>query len=102
MGTAEFYGDVLLHTPLRPGFEPRRLVGEGDMQVIAASWDHVGTGERPLNDHAGWAIVDRVDVADIASERAHHWVGRHGPPALRRSDRAVVAGRARGRRARAS
>jgi hypothetical protein len=78
MGTPEFFGEVLKHTSLNPGFEPRRLVGEGDMQVIAPSWDHVGTGERPLNDHAGWALVDRIDVADIASERAHGWVGRMG------------------------
>ena len=48
------------------------------MQVIVASWDHVGTGERPLDDHAGWAIVDRVDIADLASERAHDWHGALG------------------------
>lgn len=78
MGTLEFYGDVLVHTSLRPGLEPRRLVGEGDMQLIVASWDHVHTAERPQNDHAGWSVVDRVDIADIASERAHHWAGRMG------------------------
>ena len=78
MGTAEFFGEVLMHTSLRRGIEPRRLVGEGDMQVLVASWDHVGTAERPLNDHSGWTIVDRVDIADIASERAHGWVGRMG------------------------
>jgi len=48
------------------------------MQVIVATWDHVGTGERPLTDHAGWAIVDRIDVADLASEAAHHWAGALG------------------------
>ena len=80
LGTAEFFGDVLLHTSLRPGLPTKlgRLVGEADMQVIAANWDHVGTGERPLNDHTGWAVVDRVDIADLASERAHAWVGRLG------------------------
>jgi hypothetical protein len=78
MGTFEFYGDVLMHTSLQPGFEKRRLVGEYDMQVIAASWDHVGTAERPLDDHAGWQMVDRVDIADLASERAHRWSGRMG------------------------
>ncbi|HUJ58065.1 MAG TPA: hypothetical protein VLX92_06220 [Kofleriaceae bacterium] len=78
LGTAEFFGDVLLHTPLGRQIDARRLVGEGDMQVIAATWDHVGTGERPLADHAGWAIVDRVDIADLDSERAHGWVGRMG------------------------
>jgi len=78
LGTAELFGEVLFHTPLRPGFESRRLVGDGDMQVIAASWDHVGTGERPLDDHDGWAVVDRVDIADLASEAAHGWTGALG------------------------
>jgi hypothetical protein len=31
-----------------------------------------------LEDHAGWAIVDRIDVADLASEAAHHWAGALG------------------------
>ena len=79
MGTAEFFGEVRMHTSLRPGLPvPKRLVGEGDMQVLAASWDHAHSGERPLNDHTGWKIVDRVDIADLASERAHGWVGRLG------------------------
>jgi hypothetical protein len=78
MGTSEFYGDTLYHTVLWPGFEPRRFVGDSDMQLIVASWDHVGTGERPLNDHAGWSMVDRVDIADLVSERAHAWHGELG------------------------
>ncbi|HET7505061.1 MAG TPA: hypothetical protein VFK02_28780 [Kofleriaceae bacterium] len=78
LGTTELFGEVLLHTPLRPAFEPRRLAGDGDMQVIVASWDHVGTGERPLTDHAGWAMVDRIDVANLASEAAHGWSGALG------------------------
>jgi hypothetical protein len=78
MGTAEFFGPVLKHTGLRPGIEKRRMVGDGNMQVLVANFDHVGTGERPLNDHSGWALVDRVDIADLRSERAHRWVGRMG------------------------
>jgi hypothetical protein len=80
MGTADFYGEVLKHTSLRPGLRTTRgrLVGEVDMQVIAAVWDHAHTGERPLNDHTGWSLVDRVDIADLASERDHAWVGRLG------------------------
>jgi hypothetical protein len=78
MGTSEFYGESLYHTSLWPRFEPRRFVGDADMQVIVASWDHVGTGERPLNDHTGWGVVDRLDIADLASERAHHWHGELG------------------------
>ena len=80
LGTAEYFGETLLHTTLRPGLPTKRgrLVGEGDMQVIAANWDHAHTGERPLNDHTGWTIVDRVDIADMASERAHRWHGGLG------------------------
>ncbi|MBA3463420.1 MAG: hypothetical protein H0T46_25925 [Deltaproteobacteria bacterium] len=78
LGTNEFYGEVLFNTPLRPGFEPRRMVGDGNMQLIIAVWDHVGTGERPLTDHPGWAVVDRIDIADLASERAHGWRGAQG------------------------
>ena len=65
------------------------------MQLIAAKWDHVGTAERPLNDHTGWAIVDRIDVADLASERAHGWHGALGRRDFRRSERALVVRRAR-------
>lgn len=78
MGTHEYWGEVLMHTTLRRGIEGRRLAGDGDMQIIVANWDHVRTGERPLNDHPGWKLVDRVDIADIASERAHNWVGKMG------------------------
>ncbi|HEX7836794.1 MAG TPA: hypothetical protein VF469_04990, partial [Kofleriaceae bacterium] len=78
LGTTEFSGDDLYHTPLAPRFEPRRLAGDADLQVIAARWDHVGTGERPLSDHTGWAIVDRIDIADLASEAAHRWTGALG------------------------
>ena len=78
LGQGEMYGDVLLRTPLRPGFETPRFAGDADMQVIVASWDHVGTGERPLTPHDGWALVDRVDIASMASEKAHRWVGALG------------------------
>jgi hypothetical protein len=78
MGNLEFYGDVQMHTFLRPAIDKRRLVGEYDMQIISTVWDHVHTAERPLNDHTGWSVVDRLDIADIASEHAHDWVGRLG------------------------
>ncbi len=79
VGTTEFFGEDLYHTPLGPRLDPRPLVGDRDLQLIAASWDHAGSGERPLHDHAGWAIVDRVDVADLVSEAAHGWTGALGP-----------------------
>jgi hypothetical protein len=78
LGTGEFFGEVLLHTTLLPGLDKRRLVGDADMQVIAATWDHAGTGERPLEPHPGWRVVDRLDVAHLESERAHGWRGALG------------------------
>ncbi|HWO19712.1 MAG TPA: hypothetical protein VNO30_13095 [Kofleriaceae bacterium] len=78
MGQAELFGEVLRRTPLGPQFSKRRLVGDYDMQLIEASWDHVHTAERPLDEVPGWRVVDRVDVADLASERAHGWRGALG------------------------
>jgi hypothetical protein len=82
MGTSEFFAADLLHTPLRPGFAASRLVGDSDMQVLAASWDHTGTGRRPLTPHPGWSIVDRINIADLASEADHHWSGALGRRAI--------------------
>jgi hypothetical protein len=83
LGTGELFGEVVLHTAFQtsrtPSLDPRRLLGGPDLQVIVASWDHVGTGERPLGDHTGWVIVDRIDVADLASEAAHDWAAALGP-----------------------
>ncbi len=78
MGQGEFFGKVLLATPLGPQFAKRRLVGDSDMQLIEASWDHVHTAERPLDEPPGWHVVDRVDVADLDSERGHAWRGALG------------------------
>jgi hypothetical protein len=78
MGQSEFFGEVVLATPLPAPFSKRRMIGDADMQLIAATWDHAHTAERPLDDHPGWHIADRVDVADIASEHAHDWRGALG------------------------
>jgi hypothetical protein len=78
MGQPEMFGEVLRRTPLAPPFSKRRLIGDYDMQLIAATWDHVHTAERPLDEVPGWRVVDRVDLADLASERAHGWRGELG------------------------
>jgi hypothetical protein len=81
LGSAEFFGEVLLQTPLRPRLKALAkapLVGGADMQLIEARFDHVGTGERPLTEYRGWHVVDRIDVAHLASERAHGWRGALG------------------------
>jgi hypothetical protein len=73
MGQSEFFGESIMHTTIARTIYPKRLVGGPDMQIIEANFDHVHTAERPLAPHAGWRIADRVDVADLASERAHAW-----------------------------
>ncbi len=78
MGQNEFFGDIVLDTPLSPPFHPRRLVGDTNMQLIAARWFNVHTAERPLATPDGWHVVDRVDIADIADEAAHAWHGALG------------------------
>jgi len=88
MGQDEFFGEVVRATPIPPAFSPRRFIGDHDMQLIATVWDHVHTAERPLSPVPGWHLVDRVDVADVADERAHGWsgqIGRHqfGDPTAR-------------------
>jgi len=89
LGSPDFFGPPLLRTPLGPGFSQKpRLAGDVDMQLLPAVWDHVGTGEAPLGDHAGWAVVDELDIADIASEQAHRWTAtlgrrRYGDPTAR-------------------
>jgi hypothetical protein len=81
LGTTELYGELVFQTPLRPrikGLTKSPLVGDADMQIIEANFDHVGTGEHPLLPHPGMRVVDRIDVADLASERAHVWHGELG------------------------
>jgi hypothetical protein len=78
MGQPDFFGDVVFATPLQRTFSRRRMTGAYDMELIVANWDHVGTAERPLDPHPGWSVVDRLDIADLASERAHDWRGRMG------------------------
>jgi hypothetical protein len=80
LGTGELFGEVLLQTPLRPrikGLAKPPLAGDHDMQIIEARFDHVGTGEQPF-ERTGWRVVDRIDIAHLASEQAHAWRGTLG------------------------
>lgn len=70
----ELMGELLYRVPLGPQFEAGTQ--RADLQLFAASFDHAGTAERPVTEHAGWAIVDRVDLADRASEAAHGFTAR--------------------------
>lgn len=88
MGTTDFYGATVLSTPLMAQFAMARLAGAVDMQIIEARWGQHLSAEAPFTPHPGWRMVDRVDVADMASERAHQWQGalgarRFGNPSAR-------------------
>lgn len=56
-------GDILRRIP----------AGRAPFDLAPLEFDRVGVSERPVTPHDGWALADRVDVADLASERAHHW-----------------------------
>jgi hypothetical protein len=77
LGAPDFLGRLVMDTPWGPQFARERVVAGKNMELVEANWDHVGTGERLLAASA-WRIVDRVDVADLASERAHGWSGELG------------------------
>lgn len=78
LGAPDFLGRVVTDTPWGPQFARERVVGGKNMELVEASWDHVGTGDRPRAMSNEWRLVDRVDVADLASERAHAWEGALG------------------------
>ena len=95
LGTHELYGEVVLRTPLRREVwkdkRKRRLIGGGNMLLMKAKWDALGTGHRPCAPTDGWVIVDTVDVADRRSEAKHRYRNqlgprRHGHPTARWSD----------------
>jgi hypothetical protein len=73
MGQTEFFGEVILETPIGTPFSPRRHIGGWRMDLIEATWEHAHTAERPLVPNPGWHVVDRVDIADLDSEKAHDW-----------------------------
>lgn len=57
----------------RAGPKVARGWSRGEVHWIEADLDRVQAGERPLTPHPGWRIVDRIDIADLADEAAHHW-----------------------------
>ena len=76
-GSRDLYGKVLLEARLQPPMAPQ-MVGGSVMQVIEADLSLLGTGEAPLEVPDGWKIVDTVDVADVGSERTHHYTADLG------------------------
>jgi hypothetical protein len=78
MGNRDFYGNTIFATPIGPQFAEARMVGDGDMQIIEATWGQHVAAEQPLHIEPGQHLVDRVDIADLASEKAHQWHGAIG------------------------
>lgn len=78
LGAPDFLGRLVMDTPWGPQFARERVVAGKNMELVEADWDHVGTGERTLRTKPEWRMVDRVDVADLASERGHMWTGALG------------------------
>jgi hypothetical protein len=76
LGTDDFFGPTIIDGFLPYKFAPERVAGDEQMTLAPIAWDHVGTGERPID--ARGDLVDRVDVADLASEDAHAWSGALG------------------------
>ncbi len=73
-GARDLYGKRLVQTPLPAAIEPtRRLVGGRNMEVFTADWQLADSGHEPLIDISGWRVVDRLDIADVVSERAHQY-----------------------------
>ena len=75
LGTMAVFDKTVLRTPLRRSTysgKPR-LVGGGNMEVMKARWDAMGSGHEPCDAQPGWKVVDRVDIADRRSEAAHDY-----------------------------
>lgn len=47
------------------------ILGGTTMRVYEARWDYLGTGEQPWT--KGSAVIDTIDVADLESEKQHHY-----------------------------
>jgi len=73
---------VHAHTQLRRQHRTKQkhLVGEGDMQVIGRAGITPAPARARSAITRGWSVVDRIDIADMASERAHAWIGRMAAP----------------------
>ncbi len=49
------------------------ILGGVTKVAYEARWDLLGSGASPRGEHGGGALLDELDVADLASERAHHY-----------------------------
>lgn len=73
-GIGELVDPMLTDGFLGPAYASETTIRPEKQMVLAAvNWDHIATGEQPLTARDGMTMIDRVDIADVASERAHGW-----------------------------
>jgi hypothetical protein len=70
-GFLQRVGSVRLLTP---------SIVDAEKVLAAADWSLAGAGDVPRAVGAGARVVDRLDVADVRSERAHAFAGNDGEP----------------------
>ena len=92
-GSRDFFGRSLFRPPVPPplGNGPRMLGGGSTpMEVFEARWDALGSGARPLELPAGWAVVDEVERGGRRQRARPRLSRRPGPAQLRRPHEQVV------------
>ena len=77
LGTPDFFGPPVLDAQLGLAFsKKKRLAGDDDMQLLPAVWDHVATGEAPLERSRRVGRRRRASTSPISRASAH----TTGPP----------------------
>jgi hypothetical protein len=80
VGLWDLYGETVQRVTL----DDNRTAGMPEMDLVRLDPKVLGSGAQPRLPHQG-TIVDEVDVADLASERAHHYlIDRPAPTIYRR------------------
>ncbi len=64
---------ALYHWCRWPGVDYQVISRHADLEVSMFRDPGFGTGEAPLGSAAGARVLDRLDAADLGSERAHGW-----------------------------
>jgi len=83
LADAGIFGSTIYTAPL---FQPSIAGSPLPLTIYAADWSLAGSGAQPLALPPGWRVVDALDVADLASERAHGYRFRRPGPGYPESD----------------
>ncbi len=79
LGTHDFFHQTLLQTPLPKGLIAPRFAGGANMRLYTSTWRTAGSGHGLIHKKKGWHVVDRLDVADLDSEKQHDYSADLGP-----------------------